>query len=93
MSAASTSRVRACTTARGPRPTAGIPTLVLLATEPEELRDANGRAADRMHRVPRAELRSVDGMRHAVFVDLGVEAGAIAADWLRSVGVAGLPDP
>jgi hypothetical protein len=29
---------------------------------------------------------------HAVFADLGGEAGAIAADWLRGIGLAGLPD-
>jgi hypothetical protein len=28
-------------------------------------------------------------MRHAVFADLGAEAGVIAADWLRGARIAG----
>lgn len=68
---------------------AGIPSLVLLATEPEALRGPNTAAADRMRAAfPAAELRLVAGMRHAVFADLGAEAGGIVADWLRKAGVA-----
>jgi pimeloyl-ACP methyl ester carboxylesterase len=63
---------------------ARIPTLVLLATEPEDLRERNAAAAEKMRRaVPKAELRPVNGMRHAVFADLGARAGELVADWLR----------
>ena len=63
---------------------ARIPTLVLLATEPEEMRERNAVAAEKMRlAMPEADIRPVDGMRHAVFADLGARAGALVADWLR----------
>jgi pimeloyl-ACP methyl ester carboxylesterase len=69
---------------------AGIPTLLLLATEPEPVRERNAAAAERMRAAfPAADLRAVEGMSHDVFVDLGAEAGAVVADWLRSTGIAG----
>ena len=39
--------------------------------------------------VPHADVRPIDGMRHAVFPDLGAGAGALVADWLREQGIAG----
>ena len=70
--------------------TAGIPTLVLLATEARAARDAA--AAARMRAAfPAAELRPVEGMRHAVFADLGAEIGVLASDWLREAVVGAQP--
>ena len=70
---------------------AGIPTLVLLATEPPEYRQSNSEAAARMRAaVPHADIRPVSGMRHAVFADLGVEAGSLVAAWLREQRIAGI---
>jgi len=62
---------------------ARIPTLVLLATEPPENRAANVEAGERMRSVvPHADIRPIEGMRHAVFPDLGAGAGTLVADWL-----------
>jgi pimeloyl-ACP methyl ester carboxylesterase len=70
---------------------ARIPTLVLLATEPPEYRQTNLEAAERMHAaVPLADIRPIDGMRHAVFADLGAAAGTLVADWLREQRLAGI---
>jgi len=69
---------------------AGIPTLVLLATEPPEYRQPNSEAARRMQAaVPQADIRPVSGMRHAVFPDLGAGAGTLVADWLRDQRLVG----
>jgi alpha-beta hydrolase superfamily lysophospholipase len=32
--------------------------------------------------VPQADVRPIEGMRHAVLADLGAEAGALVAAWL-----------
>lgn len=70
---------------------ADIPTLVLLATEPPEYREQNVQAGERMRAVVRhADIRPIDGMRHAVFADLGEQAGVIAGEWLREQGIAGI---
>jgi pimeloyl-ACP methyl ester carboxylesterase len=70
---------------------AGIPTLVLLATEPPEYRQSNAEAGERMHvDVPHADIRPIEGMRHAVFADLGASAGTLVADWLREQRLAGV---
>lgn len=67
---------------------AQIPTLLLLATEPEELREPNEAAAGRMQAiVPEAEIRPVPGMRHAVFADLGAGVGATVAEWSSARGL------
>ncbi len=68
---------------------AGIPTLFLLATEPAEEREGNERCAEQLgEAIPQAEVRLIDGMRHAVFADLGAEVGVLVADWLRTAGIA-----
>ena len=67
-----------------------IPTLVLLATEPPEQREANAEAGERMQQaMPHADVRPIEGMRHAVFADLGASVGALVADWLREQSLAG----
>jgi alpha-beta hydrolase superfamily lysophospholipase len=67
------------------------PTLVLLATELPEQRAQNAEAAERMQQaVPHADVRPIEGMRHAVFADLGAAAGTLVADWLREQGIAGI---
>lgn len=70
---------------------AAIPTLVLLATEPPEQRQQNADAAARLRAaVPHADVRPIEGMSHAVFADLGADAGTLAADWLREQRIAGV---
>jgi pimeloyl-ACP methyl ester carboxylesterase len=67
---------------------AGIPTLLVLATEPAEARDTNERLLPRfLAAVPQAEVVR-PGCRHAVFADLGSHAGTIVADWLEAEGLA-----
>jgi pimeloyl-ACP methyl ester carboxylesterase len=62
---------------------ARIPTLLILASEPEETREANERLLPRfLDAVPQAEVVR-PGCRHQVFADLGSRAGDIVADWLR----------
>ena len=69
---------------------AAIPTLVLLATEPPEQREENAEAGERMRRaVPHADVRPIEGMRHAVFADLGASVGTLVAEWLRERHLAG----
>ena len=71
---------------------AAIPTLVLLATEPLEQRKENAEAGERIRRaVPHADVRPIEGMRHAVFADLGASTGTLVADWLREQRLAGVP--
>ena len=82
-------RGRATAGRRSPPQT--IPTLVLLATEPPEQRQVNVEAGERMRAVvPHADVRPIDGMRHAVFADLGAAAGMIAGEWLREQRIAGI---
>ena len=65
-------RGRATAGRRSPPQT--IPTLVLLATEPPEYREQNAEAASGCVRsVRHADVRPIDGMRHAVFADLGAQ--------------------
>jgi pimeloyl-ACP methyl ester carboxylesterase len=69
---------------------ARIPTLVLLATEPPEQRQMNAEAGERLQAaVPHADVRPIEGMRHAAFPDLGAGAGALIVDWLVENGIAG----
>ncbi len=64
---------------------------MLLATETAEQRDSNAEAGERLQRaVPHADVRPIEGMRHAVFADLGASAGRLVADWLREQRVAGI---
>jgi pimeloyl-ACP methyl ester carboxylesterase len=70
---------------------ARIPTLVLLATEPAEQRESNAEAGGRMREaIPHADVRPIEGMRHAVLADLGASTGALVADWLRAQRLAGV---
>ena len=65
--------------------------LVLLATEPPDEREANAEAGERMRQiVPHADVRPLEGMRHAVFADLGAAAGSLVADWLREQRIASI---
>ena len=42
---------------------------------------------------PQADVRPIEGMRHAVFADLGASAGMLVADWLREQRLAGISQP
>ena len=65
----------------------GIPTLLVLATEPEDVRDANERLVVRFaEAVPHAEIVR-PGCRHAVFADLGAGAGDVVVEWLQRQGI------
>jgi pimeloyl-ACP methyl ester carboxylesterase len=60
-----------------------IPTLLLLATEPEDLRVTNEAAAERFRgAVPQAEVRFVEGATHSLITDLRGRFGTIVAEWL-----------
>jgi pimeloyl-ACP methyl ester carboxylesterase len=62
---------------------AEIPTLLLLATKPDDVRDANEKLVPRFAAaVPHAEILR-PGCRHAVFADLGAKAGELVVDWLQ----------
>ena len=66
---------------------AGIPTLLVLATEPVEARELNERLLPRfLAAVPQAEVVR-PGCRHQVFADLGERGGELVADWLRGKGL------
>jgi pimeloyl-ACP methyl ester carboxylesterase len=61
---------------------AGIPILLLLATEPAETREQNEAAAAAFReRFPEAEIRSLEGAGHDLFADAGPELGRAVADW------------
>jgi hypothetical protein len=63
---------------------AAIPTLLVLATEPDDARETNERLQPRfVAAVPQAEVVR-PGCRHQVLADLGPRAGELAADWLRA---------
>ena len=79
----------------GRRRCRAFPTLVLLATEPPEQRETNAEAGERMRAVvPHADVRPIEGMRHAVFADLGV-SGRLARGRLAASSSASQasPDP
>jgi pimeloyl-ACP methyl ester carboxylesterase len=66
---------------------AGVPTLLVLATEPEEARELNERLLPRfLDAVPQAEVVR-PGCRHQVFADLGAGTGELTAAWLRDQGL------
>jgi pimeloyl-ACP methyl ester carboxylesterase len=66
---------------------AGIPTLLVLATEPPEAGEANERLLPRfLDAVPQAEVVR-PGCRHQVFADLGARAGELTADWLGGLNL------
>jgi pimeloyl-ACP methyl ester carboxylesterase len=62
---------------------AELPVLLLLATEPPELRDANRRAAAQFAAVvPQAEPRVVENAGHSLLTDAPAEVNRLLADWL-----------
>lgn len=66
---------------------AETPTLLVLATEPDDVREANERVVPMFaDAVPQAEIVR-PGCRHAVFADLGAGAGALVVEWLRRQGI------
>ena len=64
----------------------GFPTLLLLATKPEDLKAMNEAAAARFAAaVPQAEVRFVDAS-HSVITDLRDDFGSTVANWLATIG-------
>ena len=64
---------------------AGIPTLLLLATTPHEIRSMNEAGAARFREaVPHADIRFIDGATHSLITDLRDKFGRTVADWLRA---------
>jgi pimeloyl-ACP methyl ester carboxylesterase len=62
---------------------AGIPTLLLLATVPDETRDRNVEARVAFAAaVPQADVVLVDGASHSMITDLRERFGSLVADWL-----------
>jgi pimeloyl-ACP methyl ester carboxylesterase len=62
---------------------AGIPTLLLLATEPEDRAAENESGADRLRAaIPGATVVAVPGAGHDLIADAGPEVAALIADWL-----------
>lgn len=61
---------------------AGIPILLLLATEPEETREQNRRAAEVFAgRFPDAEIHFLENAGHDLFADAGPELARIVKEW------------
>ena len=61
---------------------AGIPILLLVATEPPELRARSEEALPRFaEQFPDAEIHLMEGAGHDLFADAGPELGWIVADW------------
>jgi pimeloyl-ACP methyl ester carboxylesterase len=66
---------------------AGIPILLLLATEPEETREQNRRAAKVFAgRFPKAEIHFLENAGHDLFADAGPELARIVAEWAAGLG-------
>ena len=66
---------------------AGVPVLLLLATEPEELGVANvegGRAVRARH--PQADVRSLPRCGHDLIADGGPAVAELVGDWLAVAG-------
>ena len=56
--------------------TAGTPTLLLLATKPDDIRSMNEAAAARFRAaVPQADVRFIEGASHSLITDLREEFG------------------
>jgi pimeloyl-ACP methyl ester carboxylesterase len=61
---------------------AGIPVLLLLATEPAEAREQNEAAVPAFsERFPDAEIRFFENAGHDLFADAGPELGRVVAEW------------
>ena len=64
---------------------ARIPTLLLLATEPDDIRAMNQTAAERFHdAVPQADIRFIEGASHSLITDLRNRFGETIAEWLAA---------
>ena len=62
---------------------AGIPVLLVTATEPPDSREQNDEGARRLlAAIPSADWRSLEGAGHDLIADRGPELGALVADWL-----------
>jgi alpha-beta hydrolase superfamily lysophospholipase len=62
---------------------AHVPTLLLLGTQPDELRATNEAAAKRFHAaVPDADIRFIQGATHSLITDLRDRFGAMVGAWL-----------
>lgn len=65
----------------------GTPTLLLLATTPDEARAVNETGAARfLAAVPQADVRWVVGATHSLVTDQRERFGTTVADWLTSLG-------
>ena len=63
----------------------GVPTLLLLATMPEDRLALNEGALERFQAaMPKAEVELVEGASHSMITDLRDRFGALVADWLAS---------
>jgi pimeloyl-ACP methyl ester carboxylesterase len=66
---------------------ARIPTLLLLATKPDEARRMNEEAAARFSAaIPQAEVRFVEDATHSLITDLRDRFGSLVVEWLRQLG-------
>ncbi|HEX2495646.1 MAG TPA: alpha/beta hydrolase [Gaiellaceae bacterium] len=66
---------------------AGIPILLLLATEPQETREQNQRAAEAFAgRFPDAEIHFLENAGHDLFADAGPELARVVAAWVGRLG-------
>jgi pimeloyl-ACP methyl ester carboxylesterase len=64
---------------------AGIPILLLLATEPDETREQNERWAPVFaERFPDAEIRFMEGAGHDLIADAGPEVARLVRDWANA---------
>ncbi|MFL5930936.1 MAG: alpha/beta fold hydrolase [Gaiellaceae bacterium] len=64
---------------------AGVPVLLLTATEPPDSRAENDEGAARLlAAIPTAEWRPVGGAGHDLVADRGPEVGELVADWLAT---------
>lgn len=67
---------------------AGVPTLLLLATEPAEVRELNERAVERFRPAfPSAEVVTVEGATHSLVSDLEHRFGELVGAWLERRGL------
>jgi len=65
---------------------ARIPTLLLLATKPDDIRAANATATARFcDAVPQADIRFIEGATHALITDLRDDFGRTVAEWLATI--------
>jgi pimeloyl-ACP methyl ester carboxylesterase len=64
---------------------AGMPVLLVTATEPPESREQSDEGARRLlAAIPSADWRSLEGAGHDLIADRGPELGELVADWLAA---------